>query len=79
MDLHWFGSLAPDPHSDKKLDPDPHRNQCGSTTKKNFFKKSKRIRLEKKSKRGRTILESTYQDEYSILSVQCYKIKLKQD
>jgi hypothetical protein len=34
MDPHWFGSLDPDPEPrcDKKLDPDPHENQCGSTT-----------------------------------------------
>jgi hypothetical protein len=30
-DLHWFGSLFPNPHWDGKLDPDPHGNQCGST------------------------------------------------
>ncbi len=30
----WFGSLDPDPHGGKKLDPDldPHWNHCGSET-----------------------------------------------
>ncbi len=32
MDLNLFGSLDSDPHCGKKLDPDPHENQCGSTT-----------------------------------------------
>ncbi len=33
MDPHWFGCLGPDPYCDKKLDPDPHLNQWGSTTR----------------------------------------------
>jgi hypothetical protein len=34
-DPHWFGSLHPDPHCGKKIDPyqDAHRNQCGSATR----------------------------------------------
>jgi hypothetical protein len=31
-DSHWFCSPDPDQHSVKKLDPDPHLNQCGSVT-----------------------------------------------
>jgi hypothetical protein len=32
LDPHWFGSLDLDSHCGKKLDQDPHGNQCGSTT-----------------------------------------------
>jgi hypothetical protein len=32
QDPDRFGSLDPDPHWDKKLDPEPPLNQCGSTT-----------------------------------------------
>jgi hypothetical protein len=71
MDLQWFGSLAPDPHSDKKLDPDPHQNQCGSTTMQNSktFIKAKEFVL----KTGPHDFRK-YQGEYQALMVQCCKI-----